>query len=54
VACRRGEETALVCAARAEGFQAASGLTMLLCQGTLAFSLWTGLEAAMGRALNNA
>jgi shikimate dehydrogenase len=55
MAYRRDGETSLVRAARAVGFRAASGLAMLLYQGALAFSLWTGLEApvaAMERALN--
>ncbi len=45
MAYRSGEETALVLAARSLGFRAASGRSMLLHQGALAFSLWTGEPA---------
>jgi shikimate dehydrogenase len=47
-------ETALVNAARAAGFGAASGRSMLVHQGAAAFALWTGLlppGAVMGDAL---
>lgn len=42
------EETALVTAARAAGFRAASGRRMLLHQGAAAFTLWTGRPAPLG------
>lgn len=45
MAYRREGETSLVEAARAQGFRAASGRSMLLRQGALAFSLWTGETA---------
>ncbi|HEY7093537.1 MAG TPA: shikimate dehydrogenase [Ktedonobacterales bacterium] len=47
-------ETALVRAARARGLRAEGGLPMLLYQGALAFTLWTGQPApldVMRRAL---
>jgi shikimate dehydrogenase len=47
-------ETALVRAARARGLRATGGLSMLLHQGALAFTLWTGAPApldVMRRAL---
>jgi shikimate dehydrogenase len=47
-------ETALVRAARARGLRANGGLPMLLYQGALAFTLWTGQPApldVMRRAL---
>jgi shikimate dehydrogenase len=47
-------ETALVRAARARGLRAEGGLPMLLFQGALAFTLWTGQPApldVMRRAL---
>jgi shikimate dehydrogenase len=48
-------ETALVRAARARGLRAGGGLPMLLYQGALAFTLWTGQPApldVMRRALD--
>jgi shikimate dehydrogenase len=40
-------ETALVRAARARGLRAVGGLPMLLYQGALAFTLWTGQTAPL-------
>jgi shikimate dehydrogenase len=54
LAYRAGGETPLVLQARAKGLRAASGLSMLLHQGALAFALWTGQPApvaAMRRGL---
>lgn len=54
MAYRPGGETPLVRQARDAGLAAASGLSMLLCQGALAFQLWTGRDApwdAMQEAL---
>ncbi|MHB8764904.1 MAG: shikimate dehydrogenase, partial [Deferrisomatales bacterium] len=54
MAYRAGAETALVLAARGAGLAAASGRSMLLHQGALAFALWTGRPApleAMASAL---
>jgi len=44
MAYRRGRETALVEQARGVGLAAASGRSMLLHQGALAFALWTARE----------
>ncbi|MDW7709321.1 MAG: shikimate dehydrogenase [Deferrisomatales bacterium] len=57
LAYRAEAETPLVTQARERGLRAASGLSMLLHQGALAFTLWTGGPAplaAMGRALRRA
>lgn len=54
---RSGGETRLVQAAREQGARAASGESMLLHQGALAFELWHGRAApveAMRRALKEA
>lgn len=54
MAYRPGGETPLVDQARAAGLTAASGLSMLLHQGALAFELWTGSApplAVMGAIL---
>ena len=54
MAYRRGGETPLVEQARGAGLAAASGRSMLLHQGALAFELWTGIApplAVMGAAL---
>ena len=54
MAYRRGGETPLVEQARGAGLAAASGRSMLLHQGALAFELWTGIAPplkAMGAAL---
>jgi shikimate dehydrogenase len=40
-------ETALIRAARARGLRAEGGLPMLLYQGALAFTLWTGQPAPL-------
>ena len=40
-------QTRLLCQALAMGLQAANGLSMLLHQGALAFTLWTGLPAPL-------
>ncbi len=48
MAYRPGGETPLVRQARDAGLRAASGLSMLLWQGALAFRLWTGREAPVG------
>jgi shikimate dehydrogenase len=40
-----GKETPILAAARARGLEAANGLGMLLHQGALSFTLWTGREA---------
>ena len=47
MAYRPGGETPLVRQARDAGLRAASGLSMLLWQGALAFRLWTGREAPL-------
>jgi shikimate dehydrogenase len=50
-------ETRLVQAARAQGLQTLTGLSMLVYQGTIGFEMWTGQpapEAAMKRALEQA
>ena len=55
MAYRRGGETPLVDQARGAGLTAASGRSMLLHQGALAFELWTGIApplAVMGAALD--
>ncbi len=39
------EETPIAAAARTRGLEAASGLGMLVHQGALSFTLWTGLQA---------
>lgn len=41
-------QTYLLCQARAMGLRAANGLSMLLHQGALAFTLWTGQPAPIG------
>ena len=54
MAYRRGRETPLVAQAREAGLTAASGRSMLLHQGALAYELWTGAPAplaAMAAAL---
>lgn len=54
MAYRRSGETPLVEQARGAGLAAASGRSMLLHQGALAFELWTGIApplAEMGAAL---
>jgi shikimate dehydrogenase len=48
MAYRAGGETGLVRQARKVGLRAASGRSMLLHQGALAFTLWTGLQAPLG------
>jgi shikimate dehydrogenase len=40
-------QTRLLCQALAMGLRAANGLSMLLHQGALAFTLWTGLSAPL-------
>jgi shikimate dehydrogenase len=40
-------QTRLLCQARAMGLRAANGLSMLLHQGALAFTLWTGQPAPL-------
>lgn len=55
LAYRTGAETPLVLQARQQGLRAGSGLSMLLRQGALAFTLWTGEPAplaAMEQALD--
>jgi len=47
LAYRPGAETSLTRQAREHGLRAASGLSMLLYQGALAFTLWTGLPAPL-------
>jgi len=40
-------QTQLLCQARALGLRAVNGLSMLLHQGALAFTLWTGQPAPL-------
>jgi shikimate dehydrogenase len=40
-------QTQLLCQARILGLHAVNGLTMLLHQGALAFTLWTGQPAPL-------
>ncbi len=47
LAYRLGTETSLVRQAREQGLRAASGLSMLLHQGALVFTLWTGEPAPL-------
>ena len=50
-------ETRLLAAAKARGLPTLDGLSMLVCQGVIAFKMWTGQdpdEAAMKQALRQA